>query len=84
MFTDTIERYPNTAAMGPFMSCEQSLHIQSFMILFDKRAYALMRMVWRCPYPGEDKSEWVSNTEVVSKVDFILSSINMFDIENKI
>lgn len=65
MFTNIFEEHPNTAIAGPYASCQQSLHIQSFMIVFDKRGLSLMKKVWRCPYAGEDKFAWISETEVV-------------------
>lgn len=65
MFTDIFEQYPNTAIAGPYVSCEQNFHVQSFMIVFDKRGLSIMKNVWRCPYPNEDKYAWISQTEVV-------------------
>ena len=48
------------------MSCEHAPHIQSFMIVFNKKGLEIMKNVWRCPYANEDRNAWILETEVVS------------------
>lgn len=66
MFTDIFERHPKTVMAGPYLSCEISYHIQSFFVVFNLKGLNIATQVWKCQDPGEDKSNWIRNTEIVS------------------
>lgn len=59
------ERNKNLVACGPYISCEQHPHIQSFMIVLDHRGLDILSKTWRCKLNSETKLEWVNRTEVV-------------------
>ena len=65
MFVDIFEQKPNVTAIGPYISCEFSKHIQSFMIALDRRSVNLLEKTWRCPGPNEKRITWIKDTEVV-------------------
>ena len=52
-------------AAGPYLSCEQHPHIQSFFIALDKRGLKILKKTWRCQNEDENKEMWISDTEVV-------------------
>ena len=66
MFIDFFEKYNNTAAVGPYVSFENGPHIQSFALSVDRRGFNVLYEIFRCPYPNEDRSHWIKDTEVVS------------------
>jgi hypothetical protein len=70
MFVDMFHTYENTVAVGPYMSCEYSPHIQSFFIVVDRRGLEYVKGIWRCPNLEEiqnNRVSWIVDTEVVSK-----------------
>ena len=68
MFTDLFKNDGNIVAIGPYISCEYSKHIQSFMIALDRRGVDVLENTWRCPCINEDRGDWIKDTEVVSVV----------------
>lgn len=67
MFTEILDRNPNTVTVGPNLNCQYTYHIQSFFIVFNQIGLDIMLSTWRCKYENETKINWVVNTEVVSK-----------------
>ena len=65
VFIDLFVVDSNLVAMGPFISCEHHKHIQSFMLVVDKRGLAVVEKTWRCPHLNEQRTAWVMDTEVV-------------------
>ena len=65
IFTNVFKSNPKVAATGPYLSVEQHPHIQSFLIALNRIGLEIMESTWRCPVLGEDKYEWIRNTEVV-------------------
>ena len=57
-------------AVGPYLSCQHHPHIQSFLIVLDIRGLQLLKKTWRCPNEGEDKTNWIIDTEVVIFIFF--------------
>jgi hypothetical protein len=85
MFIDMFEAHDNTVAVGPYMSCEGSPHIQSFLIVVDRRGLQFMKEVWRCPRLDEIESKrmlWIYDTEVVSSI-FRRNAIFSFKLNNQ-
>lgn len=77
MFSDLFDKYTNTVAIGPYLSCEFAPHIQSFMIAVDRRGLSVLRTVYRCPYANEDKSRWVPDIEVKLGTRFLEAGYEM-------
>lgn len=69
MFSDVFDHYPNdTVAVGPYLSCEPSPHVQSFFICVDPRGLEILKQIFRCMRPNESLRHWVVDTEVVRKL----------------
>ena len=63
MFFENNERL---VAVGPYLSCQQHPHIQSFFIAVDKRGLDILKKTWRCQLKDENRDFWITDTEVVS------------------
>ena len=76
MFIVLFEENANVVAVGPYLSCEFDKHIQSFMLVLDKRSIPILEKTWRCPYENEGKMAWIQETEVVfTLVDAVIHSM---------
>lgn len=64
MFTDLFAKYKNTTAIGPYLSCAHTPHIQSFMITVDRRGLTFLKQIYRCPLGTEKRINWIVATEV--------------------
>ena len=60
------EKNERLVAVGPYLSCQQHPHIQSFFIAVEKRGLDILKKIWRCQLNDEDRGFWISDTEVVS------------------
>jgi hypothetical protein len=66
VFTDLFAKFKYAAAVGPYLNCEFHPHIQSMVLALDKRGFAIMKEVFRCPVreQNETKRAWILATEV--------------------
>jgi hypothetical protein len=65
MFTDMFEAYNKTAAVGPYLSCEFTPHIQSSLLVVDERGLASLKSVFTCPHiKYRTRLDWIIDTEV--------------------
>ena len=62
------EKNERLVAVGPYLSCQQHPHIQSFFIVLDIRGLEILKKTWRCQTKDEDKGFWITDTEVVSLI----------------
>ena len=60
------ETNKHLGACGPYVSCEKTPHIQTFMIAFNKNGLNILENTWRCIRDNETRGEWVERTEVHS------------------